>query len=73
MGKTVGEPVAPLVQVRLVVYCERLLTLPTAIASLTVALTLDDKVATAAPKGPMPEPDEVAEDNVLPLLAAVTL
>ena len=72
-GNTVGEPDAPFTQFRLDVYCVRLLTLPGAITSITVALTLEDNVATAAPKGPLPAPVDVAVDNVLPLLAARTL
>lgn len=73
VGITVAEPEAPLTQLKLVVYCARVLTLPTAICSLTVASTLEDKVATAPPKGPLPAPVDVADDRVLPLLVAITL
>ena len=69
-GITVGEPEAPFTQFRSVVYCARLLTLPAAICSLMVVLTLDDKVATAEPKGPLPAPVDVAVARVLPLLVA---
>ena len=59
-GNGVGEPLAPFTQFIFVVYCDRLLTLPVAICSMTVTATPEDSVATAATKGPLPAPVEVA-------------
>ena len=70
VGNGVGEPAAPFTQFKFVVYCNKLLTLPVAIFSLTVMPTPDDKVATAAPNGPRPAPDEVAVERAEPLLVA---
>ena len=70
MGTTVGEPAAPLVQFRFVVYCVNLLILPAAICSTTVVTTPEDKVATALPKGPAPAPVDVAVASMLELLVA---
>lgn len=72
-GRTVGEAAKPLVQFKLVVYWLSVLTLPAAIFSITVVPTPEDKVATAAPNGPVPAPVDVAADNVVPLLVACTL
>lgn len=72
VGNTVGEPDAPFTQVRLVLYCNALLTLPAAISSKIVVATLDDKVATALPKGPLPAPVEVADASSALLLVART-
>ena len=69
-ASVVGEPALPLVQFKFVVYCDRLLTLPAAIVSLTVIATPEDMVATAAPNGPLPAPVEVTEARVAPLLVA---
>ena len=69
-GKTVGEPAAPLVQFRFVVYCARVPTLPAAIFSLTVTPMPEDRVATAATKGPLPAPVDVAVVILAPLLVA---
>lgn len=68
-----GEPAKPFMQFKLVVYWFRLLTLPAAICSTTVAATLEDNVATALTNGPLPAPVEVADDNVLPLLVPIKL
>jgi len=68
VGSTVGEPAAPLVQLRFVVYCVSLPMLPAAICSMTVVATPEDKVATAATKGPLPAPVDVAEVRMVPLL-----
>ena len=73
LGTAVGEPAALLVQFKFVVYCARLLTLPAAIFSMTVVATPEDKVATAAPKGPAPAPVDVAEASTAALLVACTL
>ena len=73
LGITVGDPAALFTQVRLVVYCARLLTLPGAMTSFTMALTLEDKVATAAVKGPFVAPVEVEVDSTLLLPAEMTL
>ena len=73
MGTPVGEPAKPLVQFKLVVYWLRLLTLPAAICSTTVAATLEDNVATALQNGPLPAPVDVTDDNVLPLLVPIKL
>ena len=69
-GRTVGEPTAPLVQFRFVVYCARLPTLPAAIFSLTVTPMPEERVATAATKGPLPAPEDVAEVILALLLVA---
>lgn len=73
LGRAVDEPVAPLVQFKLLVYCARLLTLPAAICSLIVLLTLEERVATADPYGPLPAPVDVAVASVAPLLVALML
>lgn len=70
MGTTVGEPAAPLGQLKLVVYCDSLLTLPAAICSTTVVPIPEDNVATALAKGPAPAPVDVAVASTLALLVA---
>ena len=70
MGRGVGDPAEPLMQFIFVVYCDKLLTLPAAIVSLTVMPTPDDSVATAAPNGPSPAPVDVAVESSEALLVA---
>ena len=65
LGRGVGEPAAPFMQFKFVVYCEMLLTLPAAIFSLTVTPMPDDNVLTAAPNGPAPAPVDVAVESTV--------
>ena len=70
LGSGVGDPAKPLMQFMFVVYCDKLLTLPAAIVSLTVMPTPDDSVATAATNGPSPAPVDVAVESKEALLVA---